>query len=275
MTIDEMKILKKQRGYSVAYISDRSGVPVGTLTKIFSGETKIPRRETINMLTEFFTKGEPQARLFGEEYKIEEGLTDGALLAESSIGYGAPIKSQGDYTYEDLDSLPHGVRCELIDGVLYDMSSPTTLHARIAKSFFMQFQSYIMANAGSCEAFMGDVAVTDDDFYKTAMVPDFLVVCDEDKIDMKGINGAPDFVLEIISPSSERRDMVIKKAKYFSMGVREYWIVDPRRECVMVFQKGDDIGMVHPLSGKLGVHIYEEHLQINLDEIGEIVRAMQ
>ena len=125
-------------------------------------------------------------------------------------------------------------RFELIDGVIYDMSpSPNTRHERISRCIYSRIINYIDDNNGRCEVFDApfDVRLND----HNTVQPDIFVVCDPDKIDEYRCSGVPDWVIEILSPSSERYDTVDKLYKYSEAGVREYWIVDPADERVIVY----------------------------------------
>ena len=204
-------------------------------------------------------------------YDLEKALPEANMLCEAAISYGAPVKKQGDYTVEDLEKMDEYPRVELIDGVLYDMAPPTVTHSRIGLYLYRAAADYIERKGGNCEAFTDGVGVYLDDPNKNCLIPDFLIVCDDSIIQERGICGAPDFVLEVLSPSSETRDTVIKKNKYMASGVREYWIIDRKRHSVFIYLKDDLIGRIHPLSGKLGVAIYNGELEIDLDHIAAIM----
>ncbi|MBO4290232.1 MAG: Uma2 family endonuclease [Lachnospiraceae bacterium] len=272
MTIEEMKRIKKERGYSVMDIAEGTGLPIGTLTKIFSGQTETPRRATVRALEEFFEKDSRSYGLKNREY-IGNGkaLPEGSLLCETAISYGLPVKQQGEYTVDDLEDLDEWPRVELIDGVLYDMAVPRMNHARIIQALYDQVRDHIKRKGGNCEAFIAGAGVFLKDYKKNYLVPDLFISCDEEKSREDGLYGPPDFVVEVISPSSDKKDTVIKRKKYMESGVREYWIVDPKRSSVFIYLKDDPIGRIHPLSGKLGVAIYNGELQIDLDEIAAIL----
>ena len=144
-------------------------------------------------------------------------------------------KPYDGYTIEDYCAIPEDQRVELIDGVLYDMASPGITHQSISMSLSIQIGTYINKKGGNCRVFAGpiDVQLVNDN--RTMLVPDIIVVCDPDKVKKERIVGAPDFVVEIISHSSRKRDYEIKMKKYNAAGVREYWIVDPERARVLVY----------------------------------------
>ena len=139
-------------------------------------------------------------------------------------------------TYADYESWDDENRYELIDGVAYMMAAPTLEHQSILGELYRQLANYLKGK--SCRVFLApcDVCLTglgDED--DTVVQPDIIIVCDESKIvEKKRCNGAPDMTIEILSPSSSRRDLFIKLKKYKDAGVREYWIVDPDTKAVNV-----------------------------------------
>ena len=122
MTLEEMKRIKKERGFSMAQLSEYSGVPMGTLQKIFSWETENPRYATRQALEKALMDG-------GEGYLLTPEHV--SMVKEPGLQYGSHHKRPGEYTLEDYYTLPEERRAELIDGVIYDMSAPTFVHQRI------------------------------------------------------------------------------------------------------------------------------------------------
>ena len=140
------------------------------------------------------------------------------------------------HTIEDIYTLPDGLRAELIEGRIYYMAPPNTRHQKIVSDLHYQIKDFIRKNNGECEVFPAPFAVflnKDDTNY---VEPDLTIICDENKITDKGCNGAPDWVIEIVSPSSRAMDYFTKLFKYRASGVREYWIVDPIKEMVMAYR---------------------------------------
>ena len=123
-------------------LSDLTGVPVGTLTKILSGETKNPRVDTMKAIEDFF-KSDLTVPGDLDLYHSNCRQPDTLMVAERALAYGIPEKHQGEYTYPDLESLPEGRYAELIDGFLYDMSSPSITHQNIIQYMFISIYSYI------------------------------------------------------------------------------------------------------------------------------------
>jgi len=145
------------------------------------------------------------------------------------------LKNQENYTINDIYELPDGKRAELIDGQIYYMAPPSTEHQRISEKIYTGIYQYINEKEGGCEVFAAPFAVFLDKTQKTYVEPDISVICDKNKITSKGCIGAPDWVIEIVSISSKRMDYLVKLLQYSNAGVREYWIVDPLKSHVMVY----------------------------------------
>ena len=150
-----------------------------------------------------------------------------------------PLPKSNNYTVEDIYALPDGQRAELIDGQNYDMAPPSYLHQKLVMELSATIRDYVKSHGGSCEVLPAPFAVflnQDDHNY---VEPDVSVICDPGKINDRGCNGAPDFIIEIVSPSSQRMDYLTKLFKYRTAGVREYWIVNPMKETVQTYLFGD------------------------------------
>jgi Uma2 family endonuclease len=139
------------------------------------------------------------------------------------------------YTTEDIYLLPDGERAELIDGQIFYMAPPNMKHQRIAMRLSWKIQNYINEKKGICEVFQAPFAVFLKKDNKTYVEPDISVICDKDKLTEKGCFGAPDWVIEIVSASSVKMDYLKKLLQYEKAGVREYWIVDPLKERIIVY----------------------------------------
>jgi Uma2 family endonuclease len=140
------------------------------------------------------------------------------------------------YTYGDWLEFDESVRAELIDGVPYMMAPPATNHQDIHRELFLQLGNFLKGK--SCKVYSAPFAVRlfpqDDLGDDTVVEPDITVICDRSKIDKQGCKGAPDLVIEILSPSNIRHDRIVKFQKYLAAGVREYWVVDPDNRAVEV-----------------------------------------
>ena len=139
------------------------------------------------------------------------------------------------YTIDDIYALPDGERAELIDGQVYYMAPPSRKHQQIAGQLFRKIADYIDSNNGTCQPYIAPFAVFLNEDDKNYVEPDISVIYDPDKLNDKGCVGAPDWIIEIVSPGSRSMDYAIKLFKYCTAGVKEYWIVDPDKNRVMVY----------------------------------------
>ena len=163
------------------------------------------------------------------------------------------------YTYEDYASWETDERYELIDGVPYLMAAPSFEHQDICAELLTQFRVFLKGKTCKAIAAPLDVRLNVHDGDDTVVQPDLLVVCDRSKIDEKGVNGAPDLAVEILSPSSGNKDGFLKYQKYLRAGVREYWIVDPESKTVHVhlLNGGTYIGRMYEGGEPVPVHVLE------------------
>lgn len=149
------------------------------------------------------------------------------------------LRKEKGYTIEDIYALPDGERAELIDGKIFYMAPPNTRHQRLVSDLHYQIKDYIKRNNGECEVIPAPFAVFLNEDDRNYVEPDISVICDKNKITDKGCMGAPDWIIEIVSPGSRAMDYFTKLFKYQTVGVREYWIVDPvkQRITVYIFEK--------------------------------------
>ncbi len=158
----------------------------------------------------------------------------------------------------------------MIDGQIYYMAPPNRKHQVIARELFSFINSYIKSKSGSCESFFATFAVflnKDDTNY---VEPDISVVCDSSKLNDKGCIGAPDWIIEIVSPNSRRMDYFTKLFKYRAAGVREYWIVDSEKNRILVYNfESEDTGD-YTFADSVKAGIYDD-LFINFSEIADLL----
>jgi len=159
------------------------------------------------------------------------------------------VANRSSYTYEDYKGFPDDLRCEIINGEVYDMTpAPSVKHQRVAGEVFRLVVNYLKDKGHSCQAFIAptDVVLADDQVVQ----PDIFLVCDEKKIQDKAIFGAPDVVFEILSAATGKKDRNKKMKLYRRFGVLEYFLVDPENELVdkYVFSQGR-IGIVESYEG--------------------------
>lgn len=163
------------------------------------------------------------------------------------------------YTIEDIYALPDGQRAELIDGQIYMMAPPTTNHQRLVAKLSHRILNHIDANGGNCELFPAPFAVYLNEDNLNYVEPDISVICDKRKLMEQGCNGAPDWVIEIVSPCTSRMDYGIKLFKYRTAGVREYWIVNPTTRTVNVYDFENNTGTTqYSFDDAIPVCIYKE-----------------
>lgn len=155
-----------------------------------------------------------------------------------------PFPEEIFYTSEDYWNLPGDQRAELIDGRLYSMAPPSRIHQKLSTRIASAFDRFISEKNGSCEVYSAPFAVNLNADDKTYVEPDISVICDRGKLTDRGCEGAPDLVIEIVSPSSRRIDYTKKNTLYAEAGVREYWIVDPEKERTVVYRYEDDAAPV-------------------------------
>jgi len=151
-----------------------------------------------------------------------------------------PLLQERSYTTDDIYDLPDGERAELIDGQIYYMAPPSRKHQRITIELSTIINSYIKSNHGLCEVNIAPFAVFLNADNKNYVEPDISVICDKAKLTDKGCLGAPDWIIEVVSPGSRRMDYSIKLFKYRTAGVREYWIVDPDKSRITVYDLVND-----------------------------------
>ncbi|MBQ6231361.1 MAG: Uma2 family endonuclease [Eubacterium sp.] len=275
MTIEEMIRKKKEYGYTNQQIADLSGVPLGTVQKIFSGNTESPRYQTICALTAVFSN-DPKTDHKNSEVSADYTAsshdpylfeTADMVMENSGYNYGTSARTvvdNSEKTLEDYLALPEGTRIELIDGRFYDMAAPTTIHQRIGMLLAQAFENYIDSNNGSCIPFVAPTDVQLDCDDKTMVQPDVLVVCDRSKIIKARVIGAPDLIVEVLSPNNWYMDTTRKLNKYKNAGVREYWIVIPEEKSVIVYDFEHSANpMVYSFEDSIPVSIWDNRLIIN------------
>lgn len=178
-----------------------------------------------------------------------------------------PLLKTNVYTVEDIYALPEGQRAELIDGQIYDMAPPNRTHQRIVSQLTKIIGQYIDRKQGACEVYPAPFAVFLNKDSKNYVEPDISVICDKEKLDDRGCNGAPDWIIEVTSPSDPQRDYGIKLFKYRTAGVREYWIVNPQKHTVMVYDfEKEERSNQYNFCDDVPVCIYED-LILNIDQL--------
>lgn len=262
MTIQQLKKRKQELGFSNKKLAEVSGLPLGTVQKIMSGATRHPRYDTLASLRQALFPS-PSSSGSADEPGYPLSLGDGSFVSvvkEALPAYSAPPRV---HTIEEIYALPEGVRAELIDGQIYYMATPTRTHQKICGEMYLIVAQYIRSHGGSCEVFIpsyGVFLMGDDSTY---IEPDLTVVCDPEKSEERGCVGAPDWVVEVASPSSRHMDFAKKLFTYRTAGVREYWIIDPssRSIFVYIFDRDQEPGKefhLYSFDDAVPVHIYPD-----------------
>lgn len=272
MTIEEMIARKRELGFTNKSLSQASGVPVGTLQKLFAGATKAPRAATIEALTKVLER--PGRGTYSIRKEVV-GKTRGSYFVRETVSaYAAPEKpdiyrrSLGPYTLEDYYALPDDRRAELIDGNFYDMAAPGTRHQDVIGELYVRFRDCIQRSGAGCKVFLSPIDVQLDCDQYTMVQPDLVVLCDRDKFLSRVIYGAPDLVIEVLSETTRKLDLFLKLLKYRYGGVREYWIVDPVKEIVMVYRFTQDPFLdIFNRSDTVPIGISDGHCSIDLKDV--------
>jgi len=212
-----------------------------------------------------------------KEYKQEEkpSIVEERLFAYPTLNLDMTKR----YTYADYLTWMDDVRRELINGFIYLMSAPARIHQELSFEINYRFASFVKRRKRKCKIYYApfDVrlpkegAIEDDKIYDVVQ-PDICVICDPSKLDDKGCIGAPDLIVEVLSPSTAHYDKNKKLNLYEKFGVKEYWIVDPKTKTVQVFlwqpDGKYDAGTKYKCNEKAPVHIFKG-LEINLKELFE------
>ena len=170
-----------------------------------------------------------------------------------------PLLKENVCTIDDIYNLPDGQRAELIDGKIYDMAPPSPLHQKLVGELFASIHAFLKEKGGACTPYVAPFAVfLNADGNTNYVEPDISVICNPEKITDKGCEGAPDFIIEVVSPSSRRTDYNIKNSLYSQTGVREYWIVDPAKERVTIYHYDSDAApAIYPFADTLPVNVFD------------------
>ena len=174
-------------------------------------------------------------------------------------------------TLEQYEALPDEKRMEVFDGIVYDMASPSQIHQSISMQLSTVINNYILRKKGPCSIFSAPFDVKLSDSPLIIVQPDIMVVCDKNKLDEKRCNGAPDFIIEIVSPANPSDDYIRTLYSYKNYEVREYWIVDPRRKVITVnYFENNIVSVQYPFDSVIKVNIFDD-LLINFSDIADLL----
>ena len=177
----------------------------------------------------------------------------------------------GTITLEQYEALPENRRAEVFDDVICDMASPSQIHQMLSMELSNILYNYIKRKNGGCQVFSAPFDVKLSDKPLTIVQPDIMIICDKDKLDGKRCNGAPDFIIEIVSPGNPSDDYIRKLYYYKNADVREYWIVDSRRKIVTVNDfEGNIVSVQYSFDSIIKVNIFDD-LYISFSDIASLL----
>ena len=295
MTIEKMNQIRQEYGLTYAHIAEQTGIPVSTVQKVLGNITRRPRRGTVEALTDFFLA---YALREADPSPVAPIPASGGTVRESSFSYGsalplsaadssgdsgkshagtAPASPERRYTLEDFYALPEreGIRTELIDGRFYEMTAPATVHQLILSRMFLLFEACVDRHQQNCIVMLAPADVQLDNDEYTMVEPDLYILCDRGRLRKDRLLGAPDFVLEILSPSTKTKDMSVKTRKYRAAGVREYWMIDPDLKVILqyIFAEDEEV-RIYGFHDDIPLYISEGLCTIHFEEVWQKVRFL-
>ena len=301
MTTDEMNKIRQEYGLTYSAISDQTGIPLSTVQKVLGNITKRPRRKTVDALTELF-QSYAQRNPDTHQYSRHLPQENSGIIRESPFVYGSvgpapdagkqdspsstgadapaslsPESAEQRHTLQDFYALPEreGIRTELIDGCFFEMTAPATVHQLILARLHFLFETCIDQHRQDCVVMIAPADVQLDNDEYTMVEPDLYIVCDRSRIRKDRLAGAPDFVLEILSPSTKFKDMTLKTRKYRAAGVREYWMIDPDLKVILqyIFNEEEEI-RIYGFHDDIPLYISEGLCTIHFEEVWERIRFL-
>ena len=284
-TADDMKKSKEINRFTYEQIAKASGIPLATVQKVLTGQTKDPRNATMQALSSGMLLLEEAAAvplIAAEEVvpfqvrKKKASDVEGNLARKQELpvffedwdpGYHPTVR----HTIEEAEAIPEDIRVELIDGVFYNMASPLRVHQALIMYLTHSFLQFILENGGSCEVYNGPAGVQLDRDQYTLVEPDIFVLCEPEKYDERLVQGAPDLVVEVLSPTGIRKDTMLKLHKYMAAGVKEYWIVDPKQRTLIVYQLSGESMKVYSFDDTIPVGIWDGRCRVDMKAISKLV----
>ena len=243
MTIEEMRQCKREQGYSYKKIAEMSGLPVGTVQKVLSGITRSPREETLRAL---------------------ENVLKPVVWDDDTVEKNDRSKVYSLY------------RTEWIDGTAYPLEVPSLIHQILIGEILSQIHCQMKRKRLEGMAIVAPVKVCLRVGEDTLVQPDLVVICDRMKFQRDMICGAPDWIVEVLSAETRRKDMTIKLAKYTAAGVREYWMVDSDKEKILVYLlEKEELPVIYGFQDEIPVGIFDGNVIVDLkkaDDIWEVCK---
>lgn len=176
---------------------------------------------------------------------------------EEVMEMNAALAHDKTFTTDYLDELPEEIRAEVIDGQIFYMASPYVIHQELVGELHFILKKHV--KEGECKVLISPVGVRLNSDKRTEVQPDIIVACDKEKLKPEACYGAPDLIIEIASKSTQSRDYGIKMLKYRTAGVKEYWIVDPKKRTVMVYWFEDENqNCLYDFEDEITFHLFPE-----------------
>jgi len=294
--VDELNRRRKLAGMTYEALSEKSGVPLSTIRKIFGHITESPRYGTLEKLeralpvrTDKALSAEPderrgilrddsgKSRIWDEKNGFPEWVREEAIYGTAAISG----EGKGPYTVEDYEALPEGSRLELLDGEFCNMAEPAVEHQYCESLLEQQLNDCIRKHGLDCLALHEAPLVPDPEDRKTVLCPDIMVICGRDMVEKGKVTGAPPLVMEILSPSTRGYDFSLKKEKYQNSGVREYWLVDIQHKVICLFdlehagEPGVPLYTVYGFGQKVPVGISEGRCSIDFGAISSALEWLK
>lgn len=178
------------------------------------------------------------------------------------------------YTYVDYLSWPEDERVEIIDGDSYLLAAPSRIHQKVLSELHRQIANFLVGK--ECEVYPAPFHVvldlegntSNEEDIQNIFEPDITIVCDTSKLDDAGCKGTPDMIVEVISPSTARRDKIVKFNKYEQAGVKEYWIIEPQEKIVSVFTLQENLRYGRP-------NLYTNEDQVKVTIFDDLIIDLQ
>lgn len=264
MTIQEMKEKALEFGYTNEEIAMYVDVCPEVIDDLFSNPPILPEPPTLEILELLFSS-----------FHLESSDSQQASIVREPLNAYTYKKKQGRYTIDDYYNLPEDHRFELIDGKLYYMAAPTHKHQLLIGVIHTFLFNHVMKNKGPCLPMLSPTDVQLDKDIFTMLQPDILILCDRSKLIDRCLYGAPDFVLEVLSPSTRKKDISIKVPKYMKAGVKECWLIDPKKKIVLVYTSdAPDTPTIYGFDCKIPVGIWNGECEIDFQEVYEYVKFL-
>ncbi len=292
--LNEIKNRKKKLKLTTAVVADRAGLPVSTVSKIMTGETKNPSYATIEKIERVLAQEEMYRRVYAYFKLLKEyidGHTDETVdqiefeknyKRENNISFlivNSLQEKTGELTdgnvaldkklnIDFLHELGEDKQIELINGHLIYNEAPNLKHQMIVQNLGRIIDDFIRSNNGKCRMFNVGVNLYFEEDDNSLLIPDLVVLCDDSKLSEAGITGPSDWIIEVVSKSTRRVDYNEKLHKYMGTGVREYWIVDPEKERVTTYIEGEPMmAYIYGFDDEIPVYIYDGKLSICINHL--------